>query len=179
MAGLAAAALAVVLLRPSVHGPAPRIEPPPSEAPTERLKGLKPTLALYRRTAEGSEALADGDLARAGDLIRVGYRAAGRRFGVILSLDGRGRVTLHLPREGRQAAPLLAGEMVLLDHAFELDDAPRWERFYFVTADAPFAVPPVLEDARHAAEGGSPPLSLKLPRTLEQSAFSLEKEVRR
>ena len=64
-------------------------------------QGLEPSLTVYRRTDRGSETLADGAVARTGDLLRLGYTAAGRRYGVILSIDGRGAVTLHLPSSGR------------------------------------------------------------------------------
>jgi hypothetical protein len=169
---LAAAALLFAVLVPRGEGP---LGPAGED---DRIKGLKPSLAVFRKTADHSETLADGDRARAGDLIRLGYRAAGRRFGMILSLDGRGHVTLHLPREGTRAVPLQAGEVVLLDHAFELDDAPRWERFFFVTSEAPFDVAAVMDGARHAPVEAAPPGTLALPAPLEQSAFSLEKEAR-
>ena len=171
-AAVAAAAMAFALLGPRVHAPVT-----PDEE-TDRVKGLKPSLAVFRKTADRSEALADGDLARAGDLIRLGYRAAGRRFGAIVSLDGRGHVTLHLPRQGGRSAALQPGEVVLLDHAFELDDAPRWERFFFVTSETPFDLGAVVDGARHAPVGAAPPAALPLPAPLEQSAFSLEKEAR-
>jgi len=67
---------------------------------------------------------------------------------------------------------------VLLDRSYELDAAPQWERFFFVTSDAPFALDAVLDRARSAPVGGAPPPALALPATLEQSAFSLEKEAR-
>jgi hypothetical protein len=133
----------------------------------DRVKGLRPSLALYRRTAEGSEALADGAVAHRGDLIRVGYRAAGHEYGIIASIDGRGVVTMHLPPHGDRAAPLRPGATVLLDQAYELDDAPMWERFYFVTGDAPFPVAPVIDAIRRPGA---------LPKGLEQSVFSLQKE---
>ena len=145
----------------------------------DRIKGLLPGLAVYRKTAEGSETLADGAVAHTGDLIRIGYHAAGRPYGVILSIDGRGGVTLHLPPDGDRAATLDREATVLLDQAYELDDAPRWERFYFVTGDAPFATALVLDAARRAASPhGQPPRELALPRGLEQSTFSLQKEER-
>jgi hypothetical protein len=169
---LAAAATVFAVLAPRAEGPVA----PAQEG--DRIKGLKPALAVFRKTADHSEALADGDVARAGDLIRLGYRAAGRRFGVILSLDGRGQVTVHLPRDGRRAAPLGGGEVVLLDHAYELDDAPRWERFFFVTSETPFDLAAVVDVARHAPVGADPPAVLRLPSALEQSAFSLEKGTR-
>ena len=90
----------------------------------------------------------------------------------------RGHVTLHLPRQGRRAAPLRADEGVLLDHAFELDDAPGWERFFFVTSETPFDLVAVVDGARHAPVGATPPAALPIPAPLEQSAFSLEKEAR-
>lgn len=146
----------------------------------DRLKGLSPSLAIYRRTAQGSETLADGAAARSGDLLRLGYVSAGRGYGVILSIDGRGVVTLHLPPEGARAVTLRGGGTVLLDQAYELDDAPAWERFYFVTSEHAFDVAPVLEAARRAASQNlrAPPATLPISRELEQATFSLQKEVR-
>jgi anti-sigma factor RsiW len=142
----------------------------------DRLKGLAPALAVYRRTATGSEALADGTRARPGDLLRLGYVAAGRRYGVILSIDGRGAVTVHLPPEGGRAAPLASGGTILLDHAFELDDAPAYERFFFVTADHAFEVAPIVEAVRAAAARSSAPAALAISREFEQTTFSVLKE---
>jgi hypothetical protein len=146
----------------------------------DRIKGLKPSLAVYRRTDRGTETLADGDIARKGDLLRLGYTAAGQSHGVIVSLDGRGAVTLHLPPNGTRAAALGRDGTILLDQAYELDDAPGWERFYFVTGEAPFDVAPIMEAARRAAAGDlrAPPAALPIPRALSQFAFSLQKEVK-
>jgi len=146
---------------------------------TERLKGdvgAHPALAMYRRTAAGSERLADGDVARPGDLLRVGYAAGGRTYGVILSIDGLGTVTLHLPPRGEDAAPLAADKMVLLDSAYELDEAPRIERFYFITAAHPFKTGAVIAAAR-ASEGA--PERLLLPAGLDQVSFAVRKEERK
>jgi hypothetical protein len=148
----------------------------PRETDGDRIKGLSPGLAVYRKTDTGSETLADGAIAHSGDVIRLGYRAAGKPYGVILSIDGRGAVTLHLPPGGDQAASLHGEPMVLLDQAYELDDAPRWERFYFVTGETSFAVQPVLDAARRAASNPRPQPALELPRGLGQSIFSLQKE---
>lgn len=146
----------------------------------DRIKGLRPALTIYRRTDAGSETLADGSVARAGDLLRLGYVGAGRSYGVILSVDGRGVVTLHLPPDGDRAAPLARGPATLLDRAYELDDAPGWERFYFITGETPFAVAPVVEAARKASAGGSrrAPAVLSIARELSQSTLFLQKEVR-
>ncbi len=174
---LALAAVAVVLLMASpfrVIGPGPAgVTPPASD---DRIKGLKPALTIYRRTAGGSETLADGGVARAGDLLRLGYSSARQPYGVILSIDGRGLVTQHLPPSGDRAAPLVLEGTALLDSSYELDEAPGVERFYFVTGVTPFPVAPVMEAARKVAE--HPPAALPLARELSQSTFSIQKEVK-
>jgi hypothetical protein len=146
----------------------------------ERIKGLRPSLTMFRQTPQGSEALADGVAAREGDIVRLAYQAAGRSFGFILSIDGRGGVTMHLPATGREAARLRPGDKVLLDQAYELDDAPRWECFYLVTAQEPFDVQPVVEAAKRegALRSAMPPAKLALSPGLEQSTFVLQKEDR-
>jgi len=167
---LAAVAIALVATLPGL---------PTSNPPTERSKGApndRPGLAVYRRTAAGSERLADGDVARAGDLLRLGYASAGRRYGVILSIDGKGAVTMHLPPSGEEAAHLGQDKLVLLDAAYELDDAPRIERFYFITAARPFKVALVLEAAQRA---GASPGVLALPAGFDQVSFAVQKEVRK
>jgi hypothetical protein len=144
-----------------------------------RIKGPAATLMIYRSTSSGSEMLADNDLVHAGDVIRIGYRAAGTGYGTIVSVDGRGVVTFHLPPDGARAVALEAGHNVLLDRAFELDDAPTMERFYFVTGASPFDVGPVLDAVRRDAadpRGGS--ASLTLPRDLDHTVFSLRKDTR-
>jgi hypothetical protein len=171
-AAVAAMALAAAFVVPWTD------TPPPGGDRGDRIKGLTPALTVYRRTAQGSETLADGAVAHAGDLLRVGYRAAGKPYGVILSIDGRGSVTVHLPPTADRAAALKRDATVLLDQSYELDDAPAWERFYFVTGDTPFAVAPIVEAARTAAAHHTPPAALVLPRGLEQSTFSVQKETR-
>ncbi len=73
---------------------------------------------------------------------------------------------------------LEAGGTVLLDFSYELDDAPRWERFYLITGDEPFDLEPVRRAALAAATAGSvaTPPPLPLATDLEQSVFSLSKE---
>jgi anti-sigma factor RsiW len=160
----------MVLVAPPLLGP--------RDESSDRIKGLEPTLLLYRKTVEGSEPLQDHATARTGDLIRVGYRAAGQTWGVILSVDSRGVVTRHLPREGRAAARLSTDDQVLLDLAYELDDAPRWERFYLVAGAAPFDVAPVIDVARRAAASSrtAPPPVLPLGMSAKQSSLLLIKE---
>lgn len=177
---LAVAAAAMVVIVAIPLWTAPGRDPVSPAVTGDRIKGLLPGLTIYRRTASGTETLADGSVARPGDLLRVAYTGAGRTYGVILSIDGRGVVTPHLPPHGERAAPLKPGHATLLDQAYELDDAPGWERFYFVTGDTPFAVAPVMEAARKVAADGAraTPAPLPVGRELTQSTFSIQKEAR-
>ncbi|MFH1574115.1 MAG: hypothetical protein ABIG68_09030 [Acidobacteriota bacterium] len=178
---IAATAAAVVVLAVGwrFFGP-PYLQPgwmaSDSAGPVERIKGR--TLMLFRKTAEGSEPLGDGAQARAGDQVRIGYRAAGPCYGMILSIDGRGVVTRHFPDQGERAAPLTPDGLALLDHSYELDDAPGWERFYLVSGAEAFLVAPVLEAAQKLARaaGPGPAGALNLSAPLDQSSLVLIKE---
>jgi hypothetical protein len=141
------------------------------------IKGGEASLVLHRRTEGGSEPLSRGAVARQGDQIRVGYRASHRRYGAILSIDGRGAITQHLPRTGERAVALQPTGTVFLDFAYELDAAPRWEAFYFVTADAPFDLEPVKRAMHEASPAGArAPGTLVLPNGFTQFLFPLSKD---
>ena len=72
--------------------------------------------------------------------------------------------------------PLTSDGIVSLDVAYELDDAPRWERFFLVTGPQPFSVESISVAARSAALAtADAPDSLDLPASLEQVALTLVK----
>lgn len=151
-----------------------------TSGPEDRIKGLRPSLVVYRRTDHGSETLADGASVQPGDVVRLGYSPADRAYGVILSIDTRGTVTRHLPRAGNQAAVLAHERVNLLDTAFELDDVPGSERFYFITSQTPFDVAPIVDAVRRTSASANDvrPKALSLPRDFDQFVFLLQKEVR-
>lgn len=116
-----------------------------------RIKGgVDPHVVIDRQTAGGHERLATGEQVRAGDLLQVSYVGAGRRHGVILSIDGAGVVTLHHPSSVDAAPELAEGKEVPLRQSYELDDAPGYERFVFVTRDDDIA--PDVDEVLRAAE---------------------------
>ncbi len=143
---------------------------------TNRIKGLAPQLLLFRQAAGSAEPLTSGSAARAHDVIQLAYQAAGQRYGVIVSIDGRGVVTRHLPVKGAESARLEGGSPTPLPEAYELDDAPRWECFFFVTAERPFPVERVVAALRTRLRTETPPVELSLPKGLMQSSFVLQKE---
>ncbi|MFP2934191.1 ActD protein, partial [Pyxidicoccus sp. 3LG] len=157
--------------------PVPAPEPaPPAWVDTERIKGT-PMLRVFRKGTQDAELLSDRTPARRGDLLELSYVSGGRRHGVVVSVDGRGGVTLHLPATLTGSTKLTPGEAVSLGHAYELDDAPDFERFLFVTSDEPLEVAAVLEAARALARQPSEARTrpLPLPATLAQTSFTLEK----
>jgi hypothetical protein len=150
----------------------------PSEDPeVTRVKGATRLLA-YRQVNDRAEALAEDDLVREGDLIQLRYHAGGKKFGVIASVDGAGEVTLHYP--GAEDAPPedteLSTKPTPLANAYALDNAPRFERFFFITADHPIELAPCLVALRSLAErGDAASASLELPAGLNQWSLRLRK----
>jgi hypothetical protein len=147
-----------------------------------RLKGLATSLSAWRKAGEGAERLASGASARTGDLVQLSYLAGDARYGVILSIDGRGVVTFHLPEgweggQGRSPALDRTGEITLAS-AYELDDAPSFERFFLVYGSESFAVSAAADAARRLAVKPDSALrgKLELPRGLRQVTFLLVKE---
>jgi hypothetical protein len=145
----------------------------------ERIKGLEPLLSIYRAEEQGVRLLAERARAQRNDLLQLEYHGAGYPYGVILSIDGRGTVTLHYPA-GAGMEPVLEGGRVLLPYAYQLDDAPAFERFFFVTSDERFDTRLVLRAARNLAaeRGGGRRGKLRLPRGFEQSSMTILKERR-
>ena len=121
---------------------------------TERIKGLKPTIKIYRRTGDTAEILANRDKASEKDLLQIEYIAGSFKYGVIFSIDGRGTVTLHFPTYSGVAAELDNNGAILLPYAYELDDAPDFERFFFVTGGSGFDLDEILDAAYELASKG-------------------------
>ncbi|HSZ83045.1 MAG TPA: hypothetical protein VLA14_12220 [Polyangia bacterium] len=173
---LAGAAALVLVARPAPRAPVA----PTTEAPEHiAIKGdANARVVVYRRAGEVSERLRDGTRAANGDLLQLAYLAGDASFGALLSIDGRGHVTAHWPEPGAAiAAPLSARGEVRLPSAYELDDAPAFERFFLVTADAPFPMTAVMNAARALAARPAAARAdgLALPPSLHQASLTLEK----
>jgi hypothetical protein len=173
---LAGAAALGLVARPSTRGAAPRAEGDVVYENTE-IKGQS-ELHVYRHRASGDERLADGARAATGDLLQLAYRAPTDAFGALLSIDGRGHVTVHWPEPGADGpARLSAKGEVRLPSAYELDDAPAFERFIFVSSAAPFDMKTVLDaaEALAARPADARARRLALPANLNQLSLALEK----
>ena len=133
------AALAAAAILLAIRGVGPR-PPGGGDGDDDRIKGVSgaPSLRVYRKAGRTVERLSEGAPTHAGDELQLAYLARGRRFGAVLSLDGTGRITFHLPERGGRAAALQANGEVTLPQSYQLDAAPQFERFFLVAGDAPF-----------------------------------------
>jgi hypothetical protein len=141
-----------------------------------RPKGsTEPTLYVFRQRGKGDVLLNEKTaVSSAGDVIQLKYAAKGEKYGIIFSVDGRGAVTLHYPASKGESAKIEPRGVHALQYSYELDDAPRFERFFFVTSEKPFDVSDVLEKGE--ALGASPAGKLALSSDLSVTDFLLKKK---
>jgi hypothetical protein len=130
-------------------------------------------LLVHRASSVGAEKLTDGDPARSGDRLQLGYAPGAKGYGVIASIDGSGAITIHLPKSKDDAAQALDPQGAALPFSYELDAAPRIERFFLVTSARPFAANRVEEAMRKLTNPDAEPLTL--PAGFEQTSLLLRK----
>jgi hypothetical protein len=136
----------------------PPIVYPDLEQDNTTVKGIptvdlsKTQLLVYRKIQDQVEMMSDGEYARMGDLLQLAYVAVEDPYGIILSIDGRGVITLHLPDSEQKSTKLEGKKQFFLPNAIELDDAPDFERFFFLTSKSPIDVEEVLQEAQDLAK---------------------------
>lgn len=148
----------------------------PEDEPT-RVKGAARLIA-FRQAGREAERLAPDAVVHAGDVLQLRYSAGGQRYGVIASVDGAGGVTLHYPLadDAPPEATAMASETTALPTAYALDDAPRFERFFLFTADAPIDVQQTLAALRALAQhGDAATATLTVPAGMHQWSLRLRK----
>lgn len=190
----AAAMFAVVFMRPgtgpvvTVADPAHGVGPshpatatvPMAREDVTRTKGLRSHLALYRRTPTGVERLLTGSPLKAREQVQLAFVRENRdQYGLILSVDGRGTTTWHWPETPGTLGRFTTGTgEVLLPKGYELDDAPKFERFFFFTAAEPFdaaAIQAAVENLARkgaAAETENP----SVPASVQMNSFLVKKQ---
>lgn len=152
---------------------------------TTRIKGSspaiserKPDIIVYIKKQNSIDKLVNGAKVQEHDIIQLAYKAEGRKYGLIFSIDGRGALTMHHPLDQDSVAELNPGREVYLSSSYELDDAPLFERFFFITSEQSFPAQEIIQEAETLAinpENASKQ-ELTLPENLEQTSFILIKE---
>jgi hypothetical protein len=166
LAPAAVAGMLLVAVRPGEGAP---LEDGPD---VTVLKGQSPDVQVF--------ALKDGGPARVtaaapGQRVQLALVPAGARHAVLLSVDGRGGVTLHFPARNDGATAVDPRETLRLPESFELDDAPAFERFVLLTSDTPLDVGQALEAARALAADKRRDGALTLPAGVSQTSRVIEK----
>ena len=139
------AAVALTMLAP-VHDET--IQPVFNEPETVRLKGIQPDLKIYRKVRDKIEKLKDGSKVSTNDTLQISYVSGGAKHGVIYSLDGNQQITLHFPESEEDSTKLFQSGENQLAYAYQLDNAPNFERFYFFTSNKPINVKELINQAR-------------------------------
>jgi hypothetical protein len=116
-AAVGAAALAVLLLN---------VQPPPGPGQGHRPKG-EGDIDFYLLRGDQVHPGSEGELHYAGDRVQFTYRTVGEDSLVLLSVDGRGELTVYFPAEGDRPMAIVPGERRVLDGSIQLDDAPDFE----------------------------------------------------
>lgn len=193
-AGLAAAAVLLWSVVGPTDGPPQQSPLQQAQSPTEagptKLAQAEPRpaaddgairfkggtkLSIFRAASGQADQLAAGDRVHQGDRLQVSYAAGDATHGVIVSVDGAGAATLHFPASVDGDTSLRGRAQ--LPHGYELDDAPGFERFFFVTSDeAEVSVATVMAAARALAKADAARDStLILPEGLQQQTVLLLK----
>ncbi|MCL2219240.1 MAG: DUF4384 domain-containing protein [Chitinispirillia bacterium] len=133
-----------------------------------------PSLEVWRKAGDIAEMLPQEASASAGDIVQLRYVVPESCYGALVSVDGRGVLTVHLSGSDGHAVQLTAGRPVALNTSYKLDDAPAFEAFYLITSPESFELEAVrrrLMNAKHPIDG---PHALSPPE-MRVTAFTLIK----
>lgn len=172
-------AVSLFLFQPS---PTPIIRfPVDSDFTGNRIKGNTgvdvhvPMLHVFRKIDGDVEKLNDGARARQRDLLQLAYTAGRSNYGVIFSIDGKGVVTLHFPENIKQSTMLQQKKLIFLKKSYELDDAPDFERFFFVSSTDKLDAGEILKEANTLASKPGLAKSYRLPVHQQQTTILILK----
>lgn len=151
--------------------------------PTERTKGVYTAasqqeikLSLYRQNGSQISKIQTGAHAEEGDVIQITYQAGKENYGIIFSVDGNGNITRHFPENSWTAGQLKHGsEEIPLDFSYELDDAPEFEYFVFVTSEKEFNLDDINKRIKNSKDVEYLQKLNFLPKKTEAVSFVLNK----
>ena len=104
-----------------------------------RIKGMQATLEVWKKTGDSAVQMVNLGNAYEGDEIQLRYRVPQKCFGMLISMDGNGTITMHMG-EGDKAIELESGKMTTLPFAYKLDNAPKFEKFFLLTSQNSFGI---------------------------------------
>jgi hypothetical protein len=144
-----------------------------------RSKGAEQGIRLFHNTGNTVQALDDGATIAAYNTLQIALHPGEHAFGLAFSIDGRASLTLHYPPRFTESPTLAPGRITLLPYAYQLDDAPYYEHFYFVTSPGAFELQALWSSLESqvralAAPPGDPP-KLEFPPSFKVYSFTIIK----
>ena len=104
-----------------------------------RIKGMQASLEVWKKTGDSAVQMVNLGEVREGDEIQLRYRVPQKCFGMLISMDGNGTITMHMG-EGNKSVELEPGKMTTLPFAYKLDNAPKFEKFFLLTSQNSFEI---------------------------------------
>jgi hypothetical protein len=141
----------------------------------DRPKGTTPGIEVWRQNGAAAERLPPNAVAHNGDVVQLRYTVPESCYGTLISVDGRGVLTVHLSGEPGKAARLTPGRPIALGNSYQLDDAPLFETFYLVTAKDDFDIEGVAKSLKAAKHPLDNTEKQALPKNQFITAFTLRK----
>jgi hypothetical protein len=127
-----------------------------TDQPAEnRIKGNGSHLYVYKKNGDQAVRLDNNAVVHEGDTLQISYIASGAKYGAILSIDGNGTITQHYPYNEDECAKLENAGEIALEYAYQLDNAPSFERFILLTSDQPFTTDKIVNELNRYTISGT------------------------
>lgn len=148
---------------------------------TTRIKGTA-ELRIYKKLTNDTVKLTDNSPVYKNDRLQLRYIALEKEYGMIISIDGNGYITIHYPENilsNKSAILDNSGKEVYIANSYLLDDAPEFERFFFITSDNEFSEELIRKSAEELFRKPDKGIyeKLDLPDDFEQYSILLKKEL--
>ncbi len=140
-----------------------------------RTKGGDARIELWQKNGDSISMILDSATLQAGDLVQIRIHPTERCYGVVISLDGRGNWTTHLPESGTTSPMIEPGKNEFLPFSYKLDDAPRFEVFWLVMSPKPFQVDSLLQSLEILRASPMAPPVLPLNADFQQVRIGIRK----
>ncbi|MES0490243.1 MAG: hypothetical protein ABUK01_09635 [Leptospirales bacterium] len=142
-----------------------------------RIKGVETKLLAYTRNGSHVDQLTPQSTLHEGENLQLAYFTSSPGYGVIFSVDGRGEITLHFPSTKKAEQKLQSGKNIYLEFSYELDDAPEFEKFFFLQSEKEIDTEELLKLIKKVATRGENIKSknFKVPGQYKQTTFMILK----
>lgn len=140
-----------------------------------RTKGLNARIELWQKEGDSVALILDSAQLKKDDLVQIRIHPASRCFAAVVSIDGRGNWTTHLPATGPLATYVEPGKNEFLPFSYQLDDAPNYEVFWLISAEAPFHVDSLIQSLESLRGSPFAPPVLPLDARFTQARISIRK----